>query len=75
MRVSIVKSGMSFSEWDIDVPALPRPGDHIQMWSCKDDEKTLNFTVKSVMFGGERKGDGEGMSRLGILIHCDQTHV
>jgi hypothetical protein len=71
MRVSIVRSPMSFSEWDIDVPALPRPGDHIQIWSHDDKIKTLNFTVTGIMFIGKMSGEGEGLSKLGVLVHCD----
>lgn len=75
MRVSIVRSGMSFPEWEIETPALPRIGDHIQLWSHDDSSKTNNFEVLSVMFMGEKKLIDRLLEKasVGIVIHVKEV--
>jgi hypothetical protein len=72
MRVSLVISPMSYSERDIEVPALPRVGDSIQLWSEEDDVKTLLFLVTAVLFVGRCSQEGEGPSELGVLVFCEE---
>jgi hypothetical protein len=72
VKVAIVRSPMSFSEWEIETPCLPRVGDTIQLWSHDRDIKTFNCTVEHVMFAGEQKrikGNHYFKAKVGIMVH------
>jgi len=62
---------MSHAEWIVDVPAIPQPGDDIQMWDPGDlaltgvpggKNKTINLQVESVMWVGP-------LERMPLSLH------